>query len=62
MAGLSHDFAFRRHELPAVPKGGGPGRALPDSVLAVLVAATTSNIASGGDTINSHTTTVRETG
>jgi integrase len=39
MAGLSHDFAFRRHDLPAVPKGDGPGRALPDSVLAVLVAA-----------------------
>jgi integrase len=39
MAGLDPEFAFRRNDLPPVPKDDGPGRALPDSVLAALIAA-----------------------
>jgi hypothetical protein len=34
MAGLDPEFAFRHNDLPPVPKDDGPGRALPDSVLA----------------------------
>ena len=39
MAGLNPEFAFRRNDLPPVPKDDGPGRALPDSVLAALITA-----------------------
>jgi hypothetical protein len=39
MAGLDPEFAFRRNDLPPVPKDDGPGRALPDSVLAALISA-----------------------
>ncbi|MBE1465665.1 tyrosine-type recombinase/integrase [Kibdelosporangium phytohabitans] len=39
MAGLSQEFAFRRNDLPAVPKDDRPGRALPDSVLNPLIAS-----------------------
>jgi hypothetical protein len=39
MAGLEPEFAFRRNDLPPVPKDDGPGRALPDPVLAALIAA-----------------------
>ena len=39
MAGLDPEFAFRRNDLPPVPKDDGPGRALPDLVLAALIAA-----------------------
>lgn len=39
MAGLSDEFAFRRNDLPPVPKDDGPGRALPDTVLAALISA-----------------------
>ena len=39
MAGLDPEFAFRRNDLPPVPNDDGPGRALPDSVLAALIAA-----------------------
>jgi hypothetical protein len=39
MAGLNPEFAFRRNDLPPVPKDDGPGRALPDSVLAALISA-----------------------
>jgi hypothetical protein len=39
MTGLNPEFAFRRNDLPPVPTDDGPGRALPDSVLAALIAA-----------------------
>ena len=39
MAGLDPEFAFRRNDLPPVPTDDGPGRALPDSVLAALITA-----------------------
>lgn len=39
MAGLNQEFTFRRNDLPPVPKEDGPGRALPDSVLAALTGA-----------------------
>jgi integrase len=39
MAGLNQEFTFRRNDLPPVPKEDGPGRALPDSVLAALIGA-----------------------
>ena len=39
MAGLDPEFAFRRNDVPPVPKDDGPGRALPDSVLAALITA-----------------------
>lgn len=37
LAGLSEEFTFRRNDLPPVPREDGPGRALPDSVLAALI-------------------------
>jgi len=39
LAGLNQEFSFRRNDLPPVPKEDGPGRALPDSVLAALTSA-----------------------
>jgi integrase len=39
LAGLNQEFTFRRNDLPPVPKEDRPGRALPNSVLAVLIGA-----------------------
>jgi integrase len=39
LAGLNQEFTFRRNDLPPVPKEDGPGRALPDPVLAALIGA-----------------------
>jgi integrase len=39
LAGLNEEFTFRRNDMPPVPKEDGPGRALPDSVLAALIGA-----------------------
>lgn len=39
LAGLNQEFIFRRNDLPPVPTDDGPGRALPDSVLAALTGA-----------------------
>ena len=38
MAGLAQEFTFRRNDLPKVPKNDDPGRALPEPVLATLLA------------------------
>lgn len=39
MAGLDHEFAFRRNDLPPVPTDDRPGRSLPGSVLGALIAS-----------------------
>jgi integrase len=62
MSGLAEEFTFRRADLPPVPTGERPGRALPDPVLAVLTASLDDLQAQAGTDVHTAVRLLMDTG